>query len=323
MSTQDTPIWEAVYPHLLECINKGMSKHLISELCGTSTQTIRRWETGVLAPQGLTLLKVWYFAQATGADLPKLNWANEAVEMVFDLLGYGVIDLKEAKDIFDVKHDKGVYRIFREGSPMRMTLAYEELQDLYGQTLQEAKAAYKAKAKTAVVTNSGASAHKKVPDKRSTSVAGSRQEPTSTVQPQKQEVTNVKAEREGRMPDQMLIDVATTLSSLLPRLRLFPGSDTGEAVRQLLGRDGVELFQQLLDPRVKTPEDPIEQSARLLQDVTPLIEELFEDDSTEGGLNRERLRQTVGGEAYNQLSVHLNAMRSRLSYERSRKGAIN
>lgn len=70
-------------------------------------------------------------------------------------------------------------------------------------------------------------------------------------------------------------------------------------------------------------EDDVIRTALLLKTAAPLIHAIFEDDTKKGAAARETLRQLVGQEAYSVLSVELNGMRSRMTYERARRGEVN
>lgn len=70
-------------------------------------------------------------------------------------------------------------------------------------------------------------------------------------------------------------------------------------------------------------EDNVTRTALLLKTAAPLIHAICEDDTKKGGAAREALRQLVGQEMYGILSVELNRMRSRMTYERAKGGAVN
>jgi hypothetical protein len=66
-----------------------------------------------------------------------------------------------------------------------------------------------------------------------------------------------------------------------------------------------------------------ERLAELLREAAPIAKALFDDDTVPGALRREELRKQVGPQTYNELSVHLNSMRSAAAYERAKSGEIN
>jgi hypothetical protein len=70
-------------------------------------------------------------------------------------------------------------------------------------------------------------------------------------------------------------------------------------------------------------EQDLERLVRLLKEAAPLVQQLYDDDSTAGGLGRAELRKRVGPQTYSELTVQLTAMRSRRGYERAKMGAIN
>ncbi len=70
-------------------------------------------------------------------------------------------------------------------------------------------------------------------------------------------------------------------------------------------------------------EDDVRRAAILLRIAAPLIRAICEDKSSDGDIARQQLRDLVGQETYSILSVDLNVMRSRTTYERAKKGAVN
>lgn len=149
----------------------------------------------------------------------------------------------------------------------------------------------------------------------------------------------MRAAFEKTLPLDILLTVAGSLSAVLPHIRHLTGQFDKELVEEWLneyfGADAATDIVEFLGYSLSQEEaeeavldvvesgDVVKRTAKALRQLAPDINALFEDDTSEGAFARERLRNEVGTELYNSLTVKLNAMRSFRAYEKARNGDVN
>lgn len=153
------------------------------------------------------------------------------------------------------------------------------------------------------------------------------------------DVSQAQQVPEKVLPVDVLLTVAGSLSAVLPHIRHLAGQfDSGlveEWLNEYFGADAASDIVEFLGYSVSPVEveevvpdtvvssDVVSRTAKALRELAPDIDVLFDDETSEGALSRQRLRDEVGNELFSNLAVKVTALRSRQGYDKARNGEVN
>lgn len=132
-------LWERIQPRLQEQLRQGLGVQQVAAFCKVGDHTVRDWELNRHPPQGARLARLWCLLDFFGSESPELQGMPQFNRLLVELFSFEVIDLEEACEIANTKHTQNVFKIMRGQPASHPRLTVDELLELYGSALEDAK----------------------------------------------------------------------------------------------------------------------------------------------------------------------------------------
>jgi hypothetical protein len=201
---------------------------LVAEFTDSTIGTVKQWLNG-RPVKGQRQNSLWHLLAAAGLDSPELEAIPPFGRYLGTLLAYRIITIEDAQEICDVRNGNAVLDAVRGNrTPSGPKFTLSELTDMYGELLQSAEAALRARLGTAMKVTIT--------------------EPTEVVRPDHQPEPELRGDA-GRI--QFLLASARTLSEIMPLLRyLLSDECTAEErarLREFMGPEEMFAMSTLLN----------------------------------------------------------------------------
>lgn len=140
------PFWR-LQPSLVDFV-ATYDAQLVCDFVGAARKSVRRWVAGSHTAKGVYELRLWYFLEAAGYDVPLVDEFNRYVAQ---LLAHSIITMDEARQYCGVLSDQTAFHILRGQTPMHPAVTLSELQELHDDELQASVASLAGKLQSAIV----------------------------------------------------------------------------------------------------------------------------------------------------------------------------